>query len=261
MCTLIALHRCVPGAPIVIAANRDEFLDRPASPPTLWAGEGPELVAPRDLKAGGTWLGLNRTGLFAGLTNRPVASLDPSPRSRGSVVVRALGAASADEAAEDLLRLPAGVFNPFNLLLADRQRAFAVVYDGAPTVRELAPGVHVIGNADPDDRSVPKVAALLARAEAAAAGPAGRVLDALAAICRGHSEQGRSRESACIHLDAYGTRSSTLLRLGAEPADGTWRWAEGPPCTTPYRDITGLLHVLESGPRQTAGEHETRALP
>jgi len=261
MCTLIALHRCVPGSPLVIAANRDEYLDRPAAPPSVWTREGRAIAAPRDLRAGGTWLGVNAAGVFAGLTNRPLPRPDPTRRSRGHVVLEALDAGSAAAAARALRSLPAGAFNPFNLLVADRERAFTLVYDETPALRELEAGIHVIGNADPNDRAVPKIARLLERAEGVARRATPALFDELAELCREHADDGRSRESACIHLGAYGTRSSTLLRLGDEPFDGAWRWAEGPPCTTPYRDITGLLHVLASGSRQTTGDYEARALP
>lgn len=261
MCTLIALHRCVPGSPLVIAANRDEYLDRPAAPPSIWSRPGHAVAAPRDLRAGGTWLGVNAAGVFAGLTNRPLPQPDPTRRSRGHVVVEALDGGSAAAAARGLASLPAGAFNPFNLLVADRERAFAVVYDERPHLRELEPGIHVIGNADPNDRAVPKIARLLARAEGVARRAPVALLDELAELCREHAGEESARESACIHLGAYGTRSSSLLRLGDEAFDGAWQWADGPPCTTPYRDITGLLHVLASGSRQTTGEYEARALP
>jgi len=260
MCTLIALHRRVPGFPLVIAANRDEYLDRPAAAPSLWPGGSLPIAAPRDLQAGGTWLGLNAAGVFAGLTNRPIERPDPGRRSRGHVVVEALRAGSATEAARALSLLAAGAYNPFNLCVADREDAYVVVYDEKPTLHRLAPGVHVIGNADPDDRAVPKIARLLDRAEEAARRPRADLFDDLARICRGHEDDGHSRASACIHLGAYGTRSSTLLRMGDDPDDDAWRWAEGPPCAATYRDITGLLHVLASGSRQTTGHYEARAL-
>jgi uncharacterized protein with NRDE domain len=254
MCTLIVLHRCVPGSPVVVAANRDEFLERPAEPPSVRESGSGQFVAPRDCRAGGTWLGVNAAGLFVGLTNRRDAQPDPSRRSRGQVVVEALGAQSADEAACAALEIPSGTYNPFNLLLADRERAFAVVYDERPRVRELGPGAHVIGNADPDAREVPKIGRLLARAESAAAQPADQVLQALAALCRGHEGGASPREDACIHAGSYGTRSSALVRLGADGTDGEFWFADGPPCVAPYQDFSPLLLKLDRGVGQRAGD-------
>src|SRR5262245_38362910 len=114
MCTLIVLHRCHPGTPLLVAANRDEYVARPALGPRVHTWHGRRVVAPIDERAGGSWLGLNDAGVFVGLTNRPTAKLDAARRSRGLVVADALGCASAARAAEAALQLPAGAYNPFN---------------------------------------------------------------------------------------------------------------------------------------------------
>jgi uncharacterized protein with NRDE domain len=249
MCTLIALFRPHPRVPLVVAANRDEYLDRPTAGPGVFEHEGQRMLAPRDLRAGGTWLGLNEHGVFAALTNRPNPTPDASLRSRGLLVLDALREESALRAAERLAELPAGAYNPFNLFVADRERAFAAVYQAAPRVTELAPGAHLIGNADPDDRSVAKVARLLEAAERVAAGPAEWWLRGLGAVCRGH--EGESPlGAACVHHGGYGTRSSTLLRIDEEPERSELHFADGPPCTADYRDLTPLLNEL---PRIGAG--------
>ncbi|ELK45622.1 hypothetical protein D320_21146, partial [Haloferax sp. BAB-2207] len=71
MCTLILAWQVFEDAPVVVAANRDEQLGRPAEPPRRWEnGDGPAIVAPRDAEAGGTWVGYNDAGVFVGITNR-----------------------------------------------------------------------------------------------------------------------------------------------------------------------------------------------
>jgi uncharacterized protein with NRDE domain len=263
MCTLIVLHRPDPAVPLVVAANRDEYLDRPAAGPALARTRGVRILAPRDLRAGGTWLGISERGVFAALTNRPCADPDRSRRSRGLLVHDALGAPDAEKAAARLEAAGAGAYNPFNLLVSDGRRAFVCVYEGAPRVTELAPGPHLLGNADPDDRSVPKVAHLLEAAERIAQGPRERYLDALAEVCRGHDghEGGGPLAPACIHHDTagYGTRSSTLLRLDADSRASELRFADGPPCRTNYDDVSPLLHGLLSG-RPVGGEATVRSL-
>lgn len=263
MCMLVVLHRCDPDVPLVLAANRDEYLDRPSEGLALRdagtggqpgrRGAGRSLLCPRDLRAGGTWQGLNDRGLFAALTNRPTRRRDDTRRSRGLLVLDALAAPSLAQAAARLLRLPAGACNPFNLFLADGRDACVVVYEDKPALHELVPGVHVIANADPDDRRVPKVARLLERAERAAAGPRDARLDALAEICRDHDDGDGPLGASCIHAGGYGTRSSILLELGARPGAGELRQAEGPPCTTPYRDFSHLLRDLFRSPEGAAG--------
>jgi uncharacterized protein with NRDE domain len=243
MCTLIALHRPDPRVSLVVAANRDEYLDRPAADPALWTHAGRRIVAPRDLRAGGTWLGLNECGVFAALTNRPNPSPDPSRRSRGLLVLDALAAPTARRAAESLADLPGEAYNPFNLFVSDGEEAFVAVYTGRPRVTELGPGAHVIGNAEPDDRSVAKVARLLEAAEAVAEGPREWWLEGLAAVCRAHDGEA-PLGSACVHHGGYGTRSSTLLMLDRDPGRSELRFADGPPCAAGYRDLTDLLREL-----------------
>jgi uncharacterized protein with NRDE domain len=256
MCTLVALHRCTPDASLWVAANRDEYLARPSDGPALRDGRAGSIVAPLDRRAGGTWWGLNAHGVFAAITNRPTSEPDPSRRSRGQLVIDALCAVSARSAGDALAALGRDLYNPFNLFVADARDAFAIVYDGGPQLLALGPGAHVIGNADPDARDVPKVRAALERAEAIAAGPPDEIADGLAALCRTHDANGDPRSSTCVHLDAYGTRSSTLLRLGSQ--QDLLRHADGPPCTTAYRDFTPLLAQLGATAAWSMGETATR---
>ena len=158
MCTLIVLDRVLPGVPLVGAFNRDEYLSRAAAPPALLppaVDGGLSLVAPQDLEAGGTWMGLNARGLFAGLTNRAAASRDPSHRSRGLLVMDALTKETARKAREWVEGEVRGArYNPFHLLLADgRETHLAFLREGELVTRELEPGLHVITNGDPDDAS------------------------------------------------------------------------------------------------------------
>lgn len=245
MCTLIALHRCIVGAPLVIAANRDEFLERPAEGPALRETASGRIVAPRDMRAGGTWLGVNAHGVVAAVTNRRCARPDLSRRSRGLVVLDALGSGSAAEAADALEGLPIDAYNPFNLLLADALSAHVVGYEGKAERIDLEPGVHVIGNGHPLAPRSPKLARVRRAAGlAGAAGPSG-VLDLFARICRDHDGD-EPVDSTCVHAGPYGTRSSILLRVGGD-GPGELRFAAGAPCRHEYRDFTALLGELDSG--------------
>jgi len=263
VCTLIALVRQVPGAPLVVAANRDEFYDRPAEGPALRRMPQGVIVAPRDVRAGGTWLGLNEFGLFAALTNRRGADPDPSRRSRGLLVLEALGARSALEAVERIedRTLRPGTYNPFNLLLADRESAFALSGGDAARRLPLEPGVHVIGNEALDGAPVAKLDAVGLRARGLARGEPAALLDGLAALCRSHAADGSDPiASPCVHTPRYGTRSSLLLRLGERPAEGVLRYADGAPCEAPYQDFTPLLRELGRLPLRGEGE-TARSVP
>jgi len=256
MCTLIAFHRCFADAPLVVAANRDEFHARPTEGPALReaststsrrparpgrAGAGARatrIVAPRDLREGGTWLGISESGLFAAITNRRCDSPDPQRRSRGWLVMEALAEPSAESAAQRFARLPKAAYNPFNLFVADRDSAHLVTYAERPQRRDLTAGPHVIGNLHPDESS-PKLERLRVQVSEIARGAVPSA-DALAGVCCNHVD-GSPLDSTCVHAGEYGTRSSTLLWIGAQPA---LRYAEGAPCATPYGDLTPLLHDL-----------------
>ena len=256
MCTLVALHRCTAGAFLWIAANRDEYVDRPSDGPALRDGRNGSVVAPLDRRAGGTWWGVSAQGVFAALTNRPTRDLDPARRSRGQLVLDALAADSARAAADLLAGLGDDLYNPFNLFVADAHDAFAVVYEGGPRPMALAPGVHVIGNADPNAREVAKIGRTIDRAEAVVAGPPDQIASGLAAICRSHEAGDDPLASTCVHRGIYGTRSSTLLRLGSD--GNLLQHADGPPCTNPYRDFTPLLAQLGSAATRSAGDTAAR---
>jgi uncharacterized protein with NRDE domain len=259
MCTLIVFHRCFADAELVIAANRDEYLDRPAEPPDLRAWHGRTVLAPRDARAGGTWLGTNDAGLFAALTNRANPRPDAARRSRGLLVSDALAAGSAAEAAARLGELAARAYNPFNLVVCDSRDAFVVVYEEKPEVRRLSAGPHVIGNGDPDSRRLPKVARLLDQAEAIARGTADDALPALAGACAFHRDDGNPLESTCIHAGVYGTRSSTLLRRSSQPGRDAFHFASGPPCRHAYQDFTSLLAQLDRTGMRAGAVERTHA--
>lgn len=253
MCTLIALHRCFPEVPLAVAANRDEYLDRPAEALAVRRWGGRSVVAPRDVRAGGTWLGLNDAGLFAALTNRPCGSPDPGRRSRGLLVADLLAQTSAVQAVAALGRTEAAAYNPFNVFVSDGVDAYAVVYEDKPAVMELSAGAHVIGNADPDARDVPKVARLLGESEQLARGAVRDLLPGLETLCRSHAGSGSALERTCIHAGGYGTRSSTLLLRGGENQADVLRFADGPPCETEYTDCTPLLGELARSAGPAAG--------
>src|SRR5258708_9836343 len=90
------MFQVAPDAPLIVAANRDERLDRPAVPMTVLRDHGPRILGGRDELAGGTWLAVNEHGVVAGLTNQPSANgRDPSKRSPGELPLAFAGYATA----------------------------------------------------------------------------------------------------------------------------------------------------------------------
>ncbi|WP_436910582.1 NRDE family protein [Halosimplex marinum] len=247
MCTLVFAWQVFPDAPVVAAANRDEALDRPSTPPEL-IEESPRVVAPRDEGAGGTWIGYNEHGLFVAITNRWDGREPAGERSRGLLVRDALQQSSAEEAARLVEReLDDRAYDGFNLVLADAGAALLVEWDGETRrVRNFDPGVHVVVNVGADgDYAIPE-----SRAEAgtAQADNAGKVATALqvepgetstAWLDRAADVISDHEYGVCVHRDRFGTRSSSLVEIGREGS--RYRYADGPPCETDYRDVESQI--------------------
>jgi uncharacterized protein with NRDE domain len=202
------------------------------------------VLSPRDLESGGTWIGLNAQGLFAGITNRFGVLRAEGRRSRGLVVLDALAEPSAEAAARRLAEISPRDHNGFHLVVADRTAAFLLRGDGEHlTVSELPPGVHVVTERSFGAALSHREELLRARAaELAARGEPSR--ETLMALLRIHGSD--PLEGTCVHAPAldYGTRSSTLLRLGHGPSEIDLRHAEGPPCTNGYADLSPLAREL-----------------
>jgi uncharacterized protein with NRDE domain len=247
MCTILLAWRIVPGTPIVLAANRDELLERASLPPHLLR-EGPPVVAGgRDVLAGGTWMAVREDGTVAAVTNRRSQARDPSRRSRGELPLMLLDTPD-DAGAGALLRgLDPTAYNPFNALhVSPRRAVVAEVHGELLRVRDLEPGLHVLTVYDLDDPGLPKVdflAAAFAAAAADAAGPAA-LLEAMEEILRDHGDPPRRQgaEAACVHMGVYGTVSSSSVMVHHGGAI-TYRHAPGKPCVTPHTDVSALLGV------------------
>lgn len=247
MCTLIVLDRVVPEFPLIAASNRDEYLSRPAAPPArIEPGdeEGARFIAPRDLEAGGSWMGVNDHGLFVGLTNRPSEAKAPGRRSRGMLVLDALRHEGAGQARTEASGLEPGAYNPFNLYFADGRESFVVEYgERGPRTRVLEPGLHVLCNRDLDDRGVPKIDRIhKTLRDLDLAAPIGELFRALGLVLASHEADAPPLDRVCVHTSGYGTRSSSIVALGKD----RWRYwyADGPPCETRYQNLTALLDSL-----------------
>ena len=145
MCLILFAYNKHPQYKLVVAANRDEFYDRPAAPMAFWT-EAPKLLAGRDLKAGGTWLGVTRSGRFAAITNfRDPAAVKTDAPSRGHLVSDYLLGNDSAKVYIDKLSPIADRYNGFNLLAGDEAGLWYFSNrGGAP--RPLAPGLYGLSN-------------------------------------------------------------------------------------------------------------------
>jgi uncharacterized protein with NRDE domain len=216
-----------PRYRLVVAANRDEFHERPAAPLAKWPAPS-EIIAGRDLRAHGTWLGVDRQRRFGVVTNfRDLQRPRPSAPSRGNLIPDYLNAPGAGAAFLAALQPHAPGYSGFNLLLADGDSLWYASNRADPFARPLPPGIYGLSN-EFLDTPWPKLLRVRRRFESwlsdsAAASPTGlfEMLDdrATAAADEELPQTGISPEwervlssPFVVHPD-YGTRCSTVLLL------------------------------------------------
>jgi uncharacterized protein with NRDE domain len=236
MCLILVAWRVHPQFPCVVAANRDEFFGRPTAEADWWEGSS-EILAGRDLQAGGTWLGVTRSGRWAALTNyRDAATIVADAPSRGGLVTGFLESSESTTKGLKAIAARGARCNPFNVLCSD---GFELgVYESVTaSARSLGPGVYALSNhlldtpwpkvkqaksklAEALD-DLPKSAAmldLLRDAEPAADEELPRTGVSL--------EMERMLSSAFIHGESYGTRCSTIVTtdLNGATTFAEWTW-------------------------------------
>jgi uncharacterized protein with NRDE domain len=255
VCLILLAWRAREDLPLVVAANRDEWRERPTQPAHWWP-DHPGIFAGRDERAGGTWMGFARGGRFAAVTNfRDPSDRRSTARSRGELVTDFLLSTESPGAFLAALHSRAGEYNGFNLLVGDgRSLWYYGSREGA--AREMAPGIYGLSNhlldepwpkvvqgreamtralADGDPR--PRLEAFLADASLAAD-------DALPQTGVG-ADWERRLSAALITGADYGTRSSTTLLIdnrGRAQVRELTRDAEGRVTTTASFDDERTSH-------------------
>lgn len=244
MCTLVVAHQLVPDLPLIVLANRDEFVDRPARGPGLLRSDPPAFGG-RDEQAGGTWMAVNEHGLLVGLTNLAGQAPDLSRRSRGLLVVDLLEHRTAAEVRDALLLLGRDEYNPFRVIASDGEAALRARYDGTAAIEMLGPGVHGATNwRDNSEGAGKRLHAEQLVADALSGSPRDSLSTAraLVGVAKLHDADGDPRQSLCCHAPGYGTRSSSIVVLGSGSAE--WLHAEGPPCRTEHEDHGPAFRAL-----------------
>jgi uncharacterized protein with NRDE domain len=232
MCLVVLAFRAHDDVPLVVAANRDEFHARPTLDAGWWP-DAPDVLAGRDLQAGGTWLGVHRSGRFATVTNyRDADEPRPGLESRGHLVTNFLQGRQTP--ADFLASIDADAYAGFNLLLSDGE-SLAYLSNRGGGLQELPPGIYGLSNATLDtpwekvERSKNVMAGLvdggslnetelLRLLNDREKGPVSEVK-------RGHLafEQAHAITAPFIVMPEYGTRCSTVVR---HETDGRWHFVE-----------------------------------
>jgi len=228
MCLVVVAFNVQPDFPLVVAANRDEFHARPTQNAGWWPDQ-PDIVAGRDLQAGGTWLGLHRAGRFATITNfRDAKTRRAKFRSRGHLVTEFL--LSEQSPLDYLHSISPDDYAGFNLLVADSE-CLAYLSNRGGGVRELPAGVYGLSNATLDtpwekvERSKSRLGEILANGNANETqllrllddrkkGPVNEVKSDRLPFDTAHAIT-----APFIVTPEYGTRCSSIVR-----ADDSGRW-------------------------------------
>jgi uncharacterized protein with NRDE domain len=225
LCLVLLAWRVRADLPLVVAANRDEWRERPAEPAQWWEGRH-EIFAGRDLKAGGTWMGVTRSGRFAAVTNfRDPSDKRSTARSRGEIVTEYLRSAEPADLFILSIAQRASDYNGFNLIAGDTTSLW---YYGSKegVAREIEPGIHGLSNHVLDE-PWPKVVRGRAAMERALQerDPAARLFEFLGDRAGVPDEElpqtgvglewERRLASPLITGADYGTRSSTVVALAA----------------------------------------------
>lgn len=147
MCLILMAYHSHPDYELVLAANRDEFYQRPTQAMGFWQ-DHPDLLAGRDLEAGGTWLGITRQGRFATVTNyrRPSHFVSSSSLSRGHLTSDFLTGSDTAKHYLQQLSTRAEAYNGFNLLLSDGKDWFYYANHNGRSAQRLPPGYYGLSN-------------------------------------------------------------------------------------------------------------------
>ena len=230
MCLVLIALDSHPDYSLIVAANRDEFYDRPTAAAAFWA-DAPSVLAGRDLRAGGTWLGVDRRGRFAAVTNYRQGQREPvAPRSRGHLVSEYLTTGIDGRAHVERVQRDAALYNGFNLIAGDAHGLF-YFSNREGCAHALGAGIYGLSNhlldtpwpkvtkgrdalttllAEGGTELVESLFALLADRRQAAADVLPRT---------GVSpDWERLLSSAFIASSDYGTRSSTVVLVGRDGA-------------------------------------------
>ncbi len=250
MCLLAVQYKSVPEAPILVAANREEAYDRPTLVPSIQPGK-PRVLSGVDARAGGTWLGVNQSGLFVGAANRPKLFQLQAPKSRGLLCRDLLRANSARHAVDIAMEeLTANKYDGVNFIIADYESAWAVHGGDDPNVSELIEGLNIISAYDLNDLRDERQKLARRLLTLQTLDSAVKFL-AVASKAFARPPAAPDRPGMVVRGKERGTVSSTLIALGKKPRDAIFQYANGTPETARYEDYSPLLRdILSRGLRE-----------
>ncbi len=251
MSLMAIVYHLVPDAPILVAYNRDEILDRSCPAPSIQSGK-PRVLASVDPSTNGTCLGINQNGMFVGVVRRNKNQNPPNPRSRGALCREMLKSNSARAALDVCLEeLHSGQYAGANFVIADSDSAWVIHGGNETDVLELERGLTIVGENDandPRDERANMARRLLTLQTLDS--PVKFLAVASKVFARGPGVPGRP--SMVLRNGEFGTVSSTLISLGTKPRDAIYQYSNGAPDKTKFEDYSPLLRdILSRGLRES----------
>ena len=229
MCLIAFAYKCHPDYDLILAANRDEFFERPTRKAQFWDEEGhPEILAGKDKKGGGTWMGVTTSGRISALTNyRSPEDMTSDGPTRGELVLNFLKRDEHPQHYLDQLRHTAGEYSGFNLLVG-RPRSLYYMSNKTLNIERIKPGIHGLSN-HLLDTPWPKVDKAKSRLERITNQPKFTVDELFDMLTDGDAapepllpdtgvgvEMEKKLSSMFITMEQYGTRCSTVLMVDRE---------------------------------------------
>jgi hypothetical protein len=258
MCLLAIQYKLVSDAPILVAANREEFYERPSQPPAIQSGK-PRVLCGTDLQAGGTWLGVNQHGLVVAVCNRRRTVPTFPSRSRGVLCRELLKADNAIQARDMAMdELASGKYDGANFVCADPDTGWVVHSADELDTVEMHEGLNIISSGDLNDSRDERVE--LARRLLTL-----QTLDspvkflAVASKVFARPPSAFGRPSIVIRGSDRGTVSSTLISQGKKPRDAIYQYSSGAPDRSRYEDFSPLLRdILSRGLRESKSKTKAK---
>ena len=249
VCTLVLLYGLLKDYPVVALHNRYLGKDTLERPPR---GLNGNTVAPLDVESGGTWIGVNDSGLLLAITNQETQRLPEPGRSRGLLALDILKDHDTAEEAKEHLLDPGirGLYRTGNFTVLDPQTAWHVVWDRDTHVYPIGEGVYAVSTITvvPGITWSDRARSIWVDAEKRRArayellsgyqpGSVGEAVTELMLVSADHG-WGRSQSSICWHSPEYRQTSSTIMAVAAEPGDPLVYYCEGNACENHFKDYS-----------------------
>lgn len=249
MCTLILLYRLLNDYPVLALHNRYLGKNTVEEPPRRLNGN---IVAPLDVDSGGTWIGMNDSGLLLAITNQETQRLPEPGRSRGLLALDILEDYETAEGAKEHLVDPSirGLYRTGNFTVLDPQTAWHVVWDRDTHVYPIREGVYAVSTITvvPGMEWSERARSVWVDAEKRRARAyellsgyqPGSIDDAVTEMMRVSADHGwgRSQASICWHSPEYRQTSSTIMAVAAEPTNSLVYYCDGNACENRFKDYS-----------------------